>query len=121
MLSNNLLHYSKVFQRRTDGVTDFYQNWTSYRYGFGSFDGDFWLGNEQLHYLTIQKNYKLRIDLVTSGGTPKYALYESFRVSSNDNKFRIENIGSCSGSAGLYHSEVFSLYLCKSIPSNFKT
>ncbi|KAJ8033752.1 Fibrinogen C domain-containing protein 1 [Holothuria leucospilota] len=88
-----------VFQRRTDGVTDFYRNWASYRYGFGSFDGDFWLGNEQLHYLTIQKNYKLRVEFVTSGGTPKYASYESFRVSSNDNKYRVDHIGSYSGTA----------------------
>lgn len=97
---------NKVFQRRADGVTDFYRNWTSYKYGFGTFDGDFWLGNEQLHYLTIQKNYKLRIEFLTSGGTLKYASYESFRVSSYDNKYRIENIGSYSGTGGLYNSNI---------------
>lgn len=88
-----------VFQRRSDGVTDFYQNWTSYRYGFGSSDGDFWLGNEQLHYLTNQKNYKLRVDIITSGGSSKYDEYTSFRINSNNNKFRIDDIGSHSGSA----------------------
>lgn len=94
--------YWKVFQRRTDGNTDFYKNWDTYRYGFGSFDADFWLGNEQLHYLTNQKNYKLRVDLVTSGGSSKYDEYALFRINDNENKFRLENLGSQSGTAGLY-------------------
>ncbi|GFO17690.1 fibrinogen c domain-containing protein 1 [Plakobranchus ocellatus] len=41
-----------VFQRRAKGDVDFYRDWTSYRNGFGSLTGDFWLGNEAVHQLT---------------------------------------------------------------------
>ncbi|KAJ8033589.1 Angiopoietin-related protein 1 [Holothuria leucospilota] len=98
-----------VFQRRVDGVTDFYRNWTSYRNGFGSVQhgSDFWLGNEQLYYLTNnyqqgnnQRSYKLRIDIVTSGGSPKYDEYASFRTDTEATKYRLVDLGSHSGNAG---------------------
>ncbi|GFN80265.1 ficolin-1-like, partial [Plakobranchus ocellatus] len=41
-----------VFQRRTTGDVDFFRDWTSYREGFGSLTGDFWMGNEALYNLT---------------------------------------------------------------------
>lgn len=90
-----------VFQRRVDGTTNFMRNWTSYRNGFGSLDQstDFWLGNEQLYYLTKQKGYRLRVDIVTSGGASKYEEYSSFRIDSESTKYRLVDIGSASGTA----------------------
>ncbi|GFO06960.1 fibrinogen-related protein 2.2 [Plakobranchus ocellatus] len=41
-----------VFQRRATGDVDFYRDWTSYREGFGSLTGDFWMGNEAIYNLT---------------------------------------------------------------------
>ncbi|GFO22988.1 ficolin 1 [Plakobranchus ocellatus] len=41
-----------VFLRRATGEEDFYRDWTSYREGFGSLAGDFWMGNEALYNLT---------------------------------------------------------------------
>ncbi|GFO06996.1 fibrinogen-related protein 3-2 [Plakobranchus ocellatus] len=41
-----------VLQRRATGDVDFYRDWTSYREGFGSLTGDFWMGNEALFNLT---------------------------------------------------------------------
>ncbi|KAJ8019625.1 Ryncolin-4 [Holothuria leucospilota] len=89
-----------LFQRRIDGVTDFYRYWDDYKYGFGSVKegSDFWLGNEQLYYLTNQKSYKLRVDIVTSGGSSKYAEYTSFQIGDNSTKYRL-GIGSYSGNA----------------------
>ncbi|MEE6460724.1 hypothetical protein FKM82_001085, partial [Ascaphus truei] len=72
-----------VFQRRSDGSQDFYRNWDDYKQGFGDYSsakGEYWLGNDNLHYLTRQGDYTLRIDLVDFEGQRRFAQYKSFRV-----------------------------------------
>ncbi|PIK61744.1 putative fibrinogen-like protein 1 [Apostichopus japonicus] len=76
-----------VLQRRTDGSTSFYQNWTAYKEGFGD-SKNLWLGNEKLHYLTNQRNYKLRFDITTSSGSAKYAEYAEFQIESESNNYK---------------------------------
>ncbi|KAJ8033066.1 Angiopoietin-related protein 7 [Holothuria leucospilota] len=92
-----------VFQRRVDRVTDFYRGWNEYREGFGSQEAgnDFWLGNEKIYYLTNQKDNKLRVDIVTSGGSSKYQEYASFRIDDESTKYRL-SFGSSTGTAGNY-------------------
>ncbi|KAK3776508.1 hypothetical protein RRG08_060223 [Elysia crispata] len=43
-----------VIQKRQDGSVDFYRTWDDYRVGFGTLEGEFWLGNDNIHYLTSQ-------------------------------------------------------------------
>lgn len=36
---------------------DFFRSWSSYKAGFGSQESEFWLGNENLHQLTLQGKF----------------------------------------------------------------
>ncbi|XP_022107434.1 ficolin-1-like [Acanthaster planci] len=88
-----------VFQRRQDGSVDFYRDWESYRRGFGDLNGEFWLGNDNLHRLTAQGAYKLRVDLEDFEGNTAYALYNTFRVADGSDNYRL-TVGDYSGTAG---------------------
>uniref|UniRef100_A0A3B4TMI4 Fibrinogen-like protein 1 n=1 Tax=Seriola dumerili TaxID=41447 RepID=A0A3B4TMI4_SERDU len=72
-----------VFQRRRDGKESFDRSWVEYKHGFGDLhspDGEFWLGNDPLHYLTSQGNYDLRINMEDFEGNQRYAEYKNFKV-----------------------------------------
>ncbi|XP_071795911.1 fibrinogen-like protein A [Asterias amurensis] len=69
-----------VFQRRQDGSVDFSLDYASYSRGFGNVDGEFWLGNDNLHLLTAQGEYQLRVDLQGFDQVTGYAKYDSFTV-----------------------------------------
>ncbi|KAJ8050958.1 Fibrinogen C domain-containing protein 1 [Holothuria leucospilota] len=95
-----------VFQRRNRGATGFYNNWISYKNGFGDIQDEFWLGNDKLHYLTKQGTYELRVDFVTPSMETKYAKYTSFKIDSVTNKYRVTDIGTYSGNGGDGMSDV---------------
>ncbi|PIK61754.1 tenascin [Apostichopus japonicus] len=82
------------------GSTSFYRNWAAYKNGFGDINVDFWLGNEKLYYLTNQKYYSLRFDVTTSNRDSKYALYSEFRIMSESHNYRLDRLGSHSGTTG---------------------
>ncbi|KAJ8035774.1 Fibrinogen C domain-containing protein 1 [Holothuria leucospilota] len=103
-----------VFQRRIDGSENFYQNWTTYRQGFGSLYNEFWLGNEKLYYLSRQKPYRLRMDMTLSDGTLYYLEYDSFSVGNESTKYQL-TLGRASGNAGFdymihHRSKAFSTF-----------
>ncbi|XP_036417896.1 tenascin [Colossoma macropomum] len=87
-----------VFQRRKDGKTDFFRGWQDYSKGFGELDGEFWLGNELLHNLTMVTPMTLRVDL-RSGDESVYALYSTFSVDSMKKRYMIR-VSGYSGTAG---------------------
>ena len=78
-----------VIQRRVDGTTDFYLNWTDYKRGFGSLTGNFWLGNDNIHRLTTSGNTVLRVDLEAWDGKTAYSVYGKFVVDDENNKYRL--------------------------------
>ena len=87
-----------VIQRRSTGDVDFYRNWDQYKNGFGTFDNDFWLGNEKIHAITRNGEYELRVDLKYNGQS-KYAHYDRFYLAGEDVNFAL-TVGSYSGTAG---------------------
>lgn len=85
-----------VFQRRRDGSVDFYRAWNEYKNGFGNLNGEFWLGLDKIHRLTVHGDYKLRVDLEDFEGNKAYAEYSSFGVTSEKAKY-VLSLGSYSG------------------------
>ncbi|XP_022107395.1 microfibril-associated glycoprotein 4-like [Acanthaster planci] len=95
-----------VFQRRQDGSVDFYRDWESYRRGFGDLNGEFWLGNDNLHRLTAQGAYRLRVDLEDFENNTVYAEYDMFSVADGSDNYQL-TVQGYSGTAGdslSYHS-----------------
>ena len=88
-----------VFQKRLNGSVDFYLNWTSYKNGFGDLNGEYWLGNDNLHRLTAGEDVILRVDLEDFDGNITYAEYTIFKIANETDKYRIL-IGAYNGTAG---------------------
>ncbi|XP_059869246.1 ficolin-1 isoform X3 [Delphinus delphis] len=89
-----------VFQRRSDGSVDFYRDWATYKQGFGSQLGEFWLGNENIHALTAQGSSELRVDLVDFEGNHQFAKYQSFKMAGEAEKYKLVLGAFVGGSAG---------------------
>ncbi|XP_046861550.1 angiopoietin-related protein 7-like [Xenia sp. Carnegie-2017] len=88
-----------VIQRSIkNGNTDFYLGWAEYKRGFGNLKSPFWLGLDKIHRLTSARKNKLRIDLVDTSGTKKYAEYEDFVVKDENSKYQL-SIGKYTGTA----------------------
>ncbi|XP_059205798.1 fibrinogen-like protein 1 [Centropristis striata] len=97
-----------VFQRRRDGSVSFNRGWSEYRGGFGEPRGEHWLGNQQLHLLTSQGHYSLRIDLQDWSHAHRHALYHSFRIEDEENRYRLHVSGfsgTVEDSFGWYHNQ----------------
>ncbi|XP_066293504.1 ficolin-1-like [Branchiostoma lanceolatum] len=88
-----------LFQKRQDGSVNFYRDWQVYKTGFGDLRGEFWLGNDNLHRLTAQDVYELRVDLEDFEGNTAFAKYNIFRVEDEVHKYRL-TVSGYSGTAG---------------------
>ncbi|XP_054249280.1 tenascin [Indicator indicator] len=94
-----------VFLRRQNGNEDFYKNWKTYVAGFGDPKDEFWIGLENLHKITSQGQYELRVDLRDKDETA-YAVYDRFSVGDAKSRYRLR-VDGYSGTAGdsmTYHN-----------------
>ncbi|KAI8510261.1 Fibrinogen- domains (FReDs) [Branchiostoma belcheri] len=89
-----------VIQRRLDGSVPFNKNWEEYKQGFGNKNGEYWLGNENIHLLTASANYRLRIDMTDWDDQTRYMEYNTFRVAGESDWYRLTIGGGYSGNAG---------------------
>ncbi|XP_014373271.1 ficolin-3 isoform X2 [Alligator sinensis] len=78
-----------VFQRRQDGSVDFYRGWESYKRGFGNHASEFWLGNDNIHFLTSTDTHHLRIDARDFNDSATFATYTSFKILSEEEKYAL--------------------------------
>ncbi|XP_008286332.1 fibrinogen-like protein 1 [Stegastes partitus] len=88
-----------VIQRRINGTETFNRSWAEYKNGFGDVDAEFWLGNDNLNYITAQGNYSLRISLEDFDGNQRYAEYKNFKVADEKDHYRL-TFGAYIGTAG---------------------
>ncbi|XP_022068777.2 angiopoietin-related protein 2-like [Acanthochromis polyacanthus] len=88
-----------VIQRRQDGSVNFFRNWETYKQGFGNIDGEYWLGLENIYWLTKQGTYKLLVTLEDWTGRKTFAEYASFRLESEADSYRLR-VGRYNGNAG---------------------
>ncbi|XP_071835586.1 uncharacterized protein [Apostichopus japonicus] len=88
-----------LFQRRVDASVSFFNDWITYRDGFGDLNSSFWLGNEKLHVISAERDHQLRIDIWfnTTNDASEYLHYNLFRISSEATKYEI-TLGSYTGS-----------------------
>ncbi|CAC5376391.1 Fibrinogen-like protein 1,Ryncolin-2,Tenascin-X,Angiopoietin-2,Ficolin-2,Ryncolin-1,Tenascin-R,Ryncolin-3,Ficolin-1,Fibroleukin,Angiopoietin-4 [Mytilus coruscus] len=88
-----------MIQRRQDGSTEFYRDWSDYKNGFGSLKGEHWLGNDNIFTIVNGKSYKLRIDIEDWSGEWRYAQYEIFKIADESEEYKLTLAG-YSGNAG---------------------
>ncbi|XP_016053289.1 PREDICTED: fibrinogen alpha chain [Miniopterus natalensis] len=90
-----------LIQQRMDGSLNFNRTWQDYKRGFGSLndkgEGEFWLGNEYLHLLTLRGSV-LRVELEDWAGHLAYAEYH-LRVGSEAEGYVLQ-VSSYEGTAG---------------------
>lgn len=70
-----------------------------FQQGFGNLDGEYWLGNEHLYWMTKQAQYKLRVSLEDWQGRLVFAEYDSFHLEPESDWYRLR-LGQYSGTAG---------------------
>ncbi|XP_034116246.1 angiopoietin-related protein 7-like [Drosophila albomicans] len=86
-----------IQQRIGENETNFNRDWVSYRQGFGSLDGDFFLGLDKIYSLTQSEPVELYVHLVGLDGEIKYAQYDNFQILDNNNNFILKSLGNFTG------------------------
>jgi hypothetical protein len=82
-----------VIQKRNSGKVDFNLFWKEYREGFGSIASEYWLGLDNIFLLTNQGHYELRVDLWDFDDNKVYALYTTFKIDGERDKYRLQVSG----------------------------
>ncbi|CAM5169830.1 unnamed protein product, partial [Eretmochelys imbricata] len=80
-----------VIQRRQDGSVSFFTTWHHYKHGFGTLDGEHWLGLENTRQVTGQGPgpYALRVLLEDWAGRQAYAHYDRFALEPESDSYRL--------------------------------
>lgn len=78
-----------MIQRRQDGSVDFDQLWLAYEKGFGSLNGEFWLGLEKIHSIVKDGGYLLQIKL-SDWGSDLASIRLPFQLGGEDTKYSLQ-------------------------------
>ncbi|XP_070134483.1 ficolin-1 [Drosophila bipectinata] len=89
-----------VIQRRLNGSLSFFRHWEEYKEGFGSLEGEFFLGLEKIRGLTALEPHELYVHLEDFQGTKKHAKFDEFAIGSAEDDYAMNVLGKYSGTAG---------------------
>ncbi|TWW58104.1 angiopoietin-related protein 4-like [Takifugu flavidus] len=78
-----------VIQKRYDGAQNFNQLWEGYKRGFGSLDGEFWLGLEKIRSVSKQGPYQLQVELSDGAGQQLPVARYRFQLDGEEEKFAL--------------------------------
>ncbi|KAF0047130.1 hypothetical protein F2P81_000763 [Scophthalmus maximus] len=78
-----------VIQRRQDGSVDFDQQWQAYEKGFGSLNGEFWLGLGKIHSIAKDGGYTLNIKL-SDWGDDLASIRLPFQLGGEETKYSLQ-------------------------------
>ncbi|XP_053388633.1 ficolin-1-like, partial [Mercenaria mercenaria] len=93
--TGNTFNGDKVFQKRFDGMLEFYRNFSEYENGFGAKDGEFWLGLKYIQELAAHGATEVRLDMSKADDTEAYETFQDFSLTGTSYTL---NIGSRTGS-----------------------
>nr|XP_022331906.1 ryncolin-4-like [Crassostrea virginica] len=89
-----------IIQNRFDGSESFSRNWIDYKVGFGTANGEYWIGNEAIHQLTTTDVNSLYVSITLNNGSSFFELFETFSISSELDNYRLSVGGQASGTLG---------------------
>ncbi|XP_072025388.1 ficolin-2-like [Amphiura filiformis] len=96
-----------VISQRLDGSVDFNRDWASYRQGFGTATGEYWLGLDNIYNFTNDGGtWKLRIDLEDWHGNSGWAEYASFQLDGSEYSLNVSNYTGIIGDSLRFHNRV---------------
>ena len=93
-----------IIQRRVDASVSFERSWDEYVAGFGDVAGNFWLGLEEMHYLTTTCPMRVQIDVKLFNNASVSIPYEEFRVEDAASEYLLIVASYNSGFDPLYNS-----------------
>ena len=89
-----------MFQRRVDGSVDFDRDWKNYSHGFGSLEGEHWLGLSKLYRLAnVSFPNEVQVDMGDFQGNTAYAKYSSFYIEGSSAEYKL-HVSGYTGNAG---------------------
>ncbi|UJR09571.1 hypothetical protein I4U23_013806 [Adineta vaga] len=84
-------HWLIIQDRQTNHIS-FNRTWIEYQRGFGNIQDkiDFWIGNENLYWLTNNFQCRLKIELTDWHNETRKGVYEFFHISNQNDDYRLQ-------------------------------
>jgi len=78
-----------IIHQRLDSTLNWTLPWSSYKAGFGTANGDYWMGNDNIHLVTTSKLYRLRMEVLSMTMGWFSTEYNLFTLDAESNFYQI--------------------------------